>query len=158
MFRPVLTALCVCVKASQTTTDINQFRKCHSASLIRLFVLVMRFFCRFIWSAATDLKSLTHPQPVCFIICLFHLFVQYGGQTYWLYDRYIVQVNWFTFVHFALLQWDYSGSVILNHLAFTMNECEKHYIYFEIIMSVSILLEWHYHQSHNDAIRFTDFI
>lgn len=35
---PVLTA--VCVSASKTPTEINQFsRKCHSASLIRLFVL-----------------------------------------------------------------------------------------------------------------------
>lgn len=92
--------LCVCV---QTPTDINQFRrKCHLASLIRLFVLVMRLFCHFIWSAATDLKPLAHPRPVCFIICLFHLFLQNVGQAYWLCDWYTVQVNCFTFVHVVL--------------------------------------------------------
>lgn len=125
-FRPVLTAVRVCVCTGLADTNINQFRrKCHSPSLIRLFVLVMRLFCRFIWSAATDLKSLAHPRPVCFIICLFHLFVQYGGQAYWLYDRYNVQVKWFMFVHFVLLivitvgLWE---SVIGNHLPALWND------------------------------------
>lgn len=118
--------LCVYVCTGLADTNINQFRrKCHSASLIPLFVLVMRLFCRFIWSAATDLKSLAHPRPVCSIICLFHLFVQYGGQAYWLYDRYNVQVKWFMFVHFVLLivitagLW---GSVNGNHLPAPWND------------------------------------